>query len=127
STIGTLSGLRRISRKLSFIALATRKPASASMRPRNVSFRANHLIFRNMSAKRIVAIEMSFSGAASQLIVDFRKSSTFVSPSDRRRAGDAAVLPDAPEVDRDQDDDDEGERDAVEHVEAEQRRLADEP
>src|SRR5262245_19203530 len=42
-------------------------------------------------------------------------------------SADAAVLPDAPEVDGHQDHRDDGHRDAVQHVEAEQRLLADEP
>src|SRR5262245_12516254 len=55
-----------------------------------------------------------------------RSRGASLGPRALQRPGDAAVLADAPEVDRHQRRRDEREADAVEHVEAEQRRLADE-
>src|SRR6185503_17360064 len=78
------------------------------------------------SAKKATTVRMKKrDGSDSQLTACLIVSIMSGAPSDRSR--DAAVLADAPEMDGHQDRGDQGDADAVQDVEAQQRAGADEP
>src|SRR5213078_4083136 len=132
-TISSIRPSRRITRNpnsLTWSRALSKRASTCSRRPcssrSSAAIRASIWSSRWNNAGRSSSAVRSTAAAPAFLVIERADSPTAPPILSLQRPGNPAVLADAPEVDGDQDRYDHGDEHAVQHVETQQRVLADE-